>query len=89
VDLATVATATGLPKLVKQSGNAAPPSDYNWMVWQVSIWHMISTQNSMEIWFAISTLWLVHCCKTTEKWPTPCVYSGVIFHYSSAYPRQI
>ena len=39
---------------------------------------MISTQNFMEIWFAVSTLWLVHCCRTTKKWPIPRVYGIVV-----------
>ena len=44
---------------------------------KASIQHMIFTQNFIEIWFAILTLWLVHCCKTTEKWPMPRVYGGL------------
>ena len=55
---------------------------------QVPIWNMISTQNFMEIWLAISTLWLVHCCRTTEKWPTPCVYGAVVLRHYLTYPQQ-
>jgi len=71
-------TATGLVKLANQSWNVAPPGEYDCMVMQVPIRQMIliSPPNFTEIWSAISTLWLVHFCRTTEKWPTPCVYGG-------------
>jgi len=49
---------------------------------------MTSTLNFIDI-LSVSLLWAVHCCKTTEKWPTPCVYGAVILHYSSTYPHQI
>jgi len=49
---------------------------YNLMVRQVPIWHMTmsSLQNFIEMWSAISRLRLVHCCRTTEKWPTWRIY---------------
>jgi len=86
-DLANVVTATALLKLAKQSGNVAPPGEYDRMVRWVPIRHMISTQKFMEIWSA-NSLWLVHCCRTTEKWAIPRVW-GVILRYYSAYPHQI
>jgi len=46
IDLETMVTVTGLLKLARQSGNVAQPGEYDWMVWRVSIWHMISTQVS-------------------------------------------
>jgi len=33
---------------------------------QLPVRNMISAPNFMEIWFAVSTLWLVYCCR--KKW---------------------
>jgi len=52
VDLVTMVTATRLLKLAKQSGNVAPPGKYDWMLQQVSIWHMIfiSWRSDLPFW---------------------------------------
>jgi len=86
--------ATGLLKMAMQSGNVAPHGEYDWMVQQVPVCHMISIENFMEAWFAISTLWLVHFCKTTEKWMTypMCIwgsFSIIIQSTSTKFVRHI
>jgi len=59
------------------------PGEYDWMIRQLPVINMISMSNFMDIWSAIQTLLLVHCCNTIPKMTYSCVWSLLLLNQSS------